>query len=149
MAFISPSGTFLCFNLIFSLVQSIGPLNEPTNPCVPSPCGPNSKCEVYGTSSSCACLPNYYGSPPNCRPECTISSDCPSNKACIRNRCVDPCPGSCGLNAICNVRNHIPVCNCYEGYTGNPFTNCYPNPPICNLNPFSHFYNLYIRIQFK
>lgn len=36
-----------------------------------------------------------------CRPECVLSSDCPSDKACIRNKCKDPCPGVCGLNAEC------------------------------------------------
>lgn len=102
---------------------------EPTNPCVPSPCGANARCESVGNSHACACLPNFFGSPPNCRPECMIHSDCASNKACIRNKCSDPCPGACGLNAICNVFNHIPVCTCTDGYTGNPFSNCYPAPP--------------------
>lgn len=68
------------------------------------------------------------GSPPNCRPECTINSDCPSNKACMNQKCRDPCPGSCGLGANCAVLNHIPICTCPEGYTGDPFANCYLKP---------------------
>lgn len=101
----------------------------PTNPCVPSPCGQNAQCQDRNGIPSCSCLPNYYGSPPNCRPECTINPDCPSNKACIRNKCQDPCPGVCGQNAHCNVFNHNPVCSCFDGYTGDPFSSCRPIPP--------------------
>lgn len=113
------------------------------NPCVPSPCGPNAQCQSYNDVPSCTCLPNYYGTPPSCHPECTINADCPSNKACIRNKCLDPCPGACGLNAVCSVINHTPTCTCIERYTGDPFTSCRPIPahdPIpppdkCNPSP--------------
>lgn len=100
----------------------------PQNPCVPSPCGPNSQCRSIGNLPSCSCLENFFGSPPNCRPECTINSECPSNLACIQTRCTDPCPGSCGINAQCNVINHIPTCTCLEAYTGDPFASCLPVP---------------------
>ncbi|XP_066901573.1 neurogenic locus notch homolog protein 1-like, partial [Halyomorpha halys] len=117
----------------FSSCHQIPPLpvppKEPVNPCVPSPCGPYSQCQSAGDSPSCSCLPDYTGSPPNCRPECTINSECPSVFACLREKCRDPCPGSCGLGATCSVRNHIPICLCQEGYTGDPFTNCHPIPP--------------------
>uniref|UniRef100_A0A6E8W1C0 Dumpy n=1 Tax=Anopheles coluzzii TaxID=1518534 RepID=A0A6E8W1C0_ANOCL len=99
------------------------------NPCVPSPCGPNSQCRDVNGSPSCSCLINYIGSPPNCRPECTINAECPSNQACMNEKCRDPCPGSCGINARCNVINHTPICTCEEGYTGDPFTSCRPMPP--------------------
>lgn len=99
------------------------------NPCVPSPCGPNSQCRDVGGSPSCSCLSNYKGYPPNCRPECTISAECPSNLACINEKCRDPCPGSCGSNAVCNVLNHIPICTCSEGFTGDPFSRCQFKPP--------------------
>lgn len=69
------------------------------------------------------------GSPPNCRPECTINPDCPSNRACINEKCSDPCPGSCGFGAICNVIHHIPACSCPEDFTGDPFNSCQPLPP--------------------
>jgi len=75
---------------------------------------------------------NYIGTPPNCRPECIIPADCPSNQACIRERCQDPCPGSCGLNADCTVHNHIPICKCIGSYIGDPFIGCQP-VPICKL----------------
>ncbi|XP_033611631.1 stabilin-1 [Cryptotermes secundus] len=99
------------------------------DPCVPSPCGPNSQCRDIGGAPSCSCLANYMGVPPNCRPECSINSECPSNRACMREKCRDPCPGSCGAGAQCSVINHTPVCTCPEGYTGDPFTNCFPKPP--------------------
>lgn len=104
------------------------------NPCAPSPCGPNSQCHEISGIPSCSCLPDYIGSPPNCRPECTINAECSSNKACIREKCIDPCPGSCGFNAVCNVLNHMPICTCSEGYTGDPFTSCQKMPPMCKLH---------------
>lgn len=113
------------------------------NPCVPSPCGPYSQCRDLGGSPSCSCLEIYIGSPPNCRPECTVHSDCPSNRACMNEKCRDPCTGSCGTGAECNVINHTPICNCLAGYTGDPFTYCQVKPqeiePIvsdpCNPTP--------------
>jgi hypothetical protein len=62
--------------------------------------------------------------PPSCRPECVTSSECPQDKACVREKCVDPCPGTCGLNARCKVLNHNPICTCSPGYTGDPFIQC-------------------------
>ena len=96
----------------------------PTNPCQPSPCGPNSQCQVRGESPACSCLPSYIGAPPNCRPECVISPECSSNKACVNQKCRDPCAGACGSNAQCRVVNHTPMCTCDVGYTGDPFSYC-------------------------
>lgn len=97
-----------------------------TNPCQPSPCGPNSQCRESKGQAICSCLPLFVGVPPNCRPECVVSSECLSNLACINQKCVDPCPGTCGESARCNVINHSPICVCKHGLTGNPFTRCYP-----------------------
>lgn len=102
--------------------------SPPSDPCFPSPCGPNSQCRNINGYPSCSCMINYIGTPPNCRPECVIPADCPSNQACIREKCQDPCPGSCGLYADCTVHNHIPTCRCIEGYTGDPFVGCQPVP---------------------
>lgn len=101
----------------------------PSNPCNPSPCGQYAQCHNRNGGPVCSCLPSYIGSPPNCRPECVVNSDCPSNRACINEKCRDPCPGSCGFNAICNVLNHVPNCVCPTGYVGDPFSNCQPEPP--------------------
>lgn len=118
-------------------------VDEPSrNPCIPSPCGPNSQCRAIGTTPACSCLPNYIGRSPNCRPECTINAECPGNKACQNERCKDPCPGSCGPQATCRVMKHSPVCSCLPSYTGDPFAGCSLIPskissfmfPMCVLN---------------
>lgn len=96
----------------------------PSNPCYPSPCGPNAVCKEINESPSCSCLPDYQGSPPNCRPECASNNECPSNKACISMKCKDPCPGVCGQNSECRVVSHTPMCICVAGFTGDPFTQC-------------------------
>lgn len=106
---------------------------------MPSPCGPFSQCRNVHGSASCSCLPEYIGMPPNCHPECINSYECPSNRACIRQKCADPCPGSCGLMAICNVFNHIPTCTCPHDYTGDPFSYCSPAPPVKRKCSFTSF----------
>lgn len=97
--------------------------------CVPSPCGPNSKCQMIAGNPACSCLPNYIDAPPNCRPECVINSECSSQESCINQRCQDPCIGSCGFNTECKIQNHVPICTCQDGYTGDPFSGCNPVPP--------------------
>lgn len=121
-----------------SIIDLAPPIQDrpvtPINVCVPSPCGPYSQCQQRGESPSCTCLPNYIGSPPNCRPECTTNSECPTNRACINEKCRDPCPGSCGILTQCSVLNHTPMCKCLDGYTGNPFTVCHSIPPVPSKN---------------
>lgn len=109
-------------------IKEVAPTAPPQRhtPCVPSPCGPNAQCRVSGISEACSCLPNYIGKPPNCRPECTSNSECQSNLACVNQKCVDPCIGACGLNSLCNVVSHNPICSCMTGYEGNPQTQCSP-----------------------
>lgn len=97
----------------------------PQNPCSPSPCGPNAVCQERNNAGSCTCISGYFGNPyEGCRPECLINSDCPQNRACINNKCQDPCPGLCGLNARCQIVSHVPNCICVTGYVGNPYENC-------------------------
>lgn len=100
--------------------------HEPTNPCNPSPCGLNAVCENIAGNPICRCLPEYINSPPNCRYECIINSECPLDKSCINRKCVDPCPNSCGIHANCKVINHIPNCYCPNSLTGNPLSQCSP-----------------------
>lgn len=105
----------LTFNL--SLVPEQGPIDL----CNPSPCGSNAECN----NGQCTCLLEYHGDPfIACRPECTLSSDCQRDQICVRKKCVNPCPSTCGPNAICEVVNHIPMCSCPTGYTGNSFVSC-------------------------
>lgn len=103
---------------------------EKRNPCVPSPCGPNSICRANGDTPSCQCIEGYIGGPPNCRPECVINGDCASHLACVNQKCVDPCPGSCGTNAECRVFSHTVSCSCPIGTTGNPYALCSLIPPV-------------------
>lgn len=105
-------------------VVDVTPVAKTGNPCVPSPCGPNSKCIEVGESPACSCLPNYMGRPPNCRPECMSSSDCPANLACMNQKCSNPCVGACGVHTLCTVIKHSPTCQCEPGYTGDPFSGC-------------------------
>lgn len=96
------------------------------DPCEPNPCGPNSNPpRVVGDRCQCSCLPEMIGSSPNCRPECVVNSDCPTDRACINRKCQDPCPGLCGINANYKVRNHVPLCLCNPGFIGDAFAQCY------------------------
>ena len=107
----------------------VPPRVEPIDPCNPSPCGSNAVCNRQRNAGSCQCIPEYFGDPyVACRPECVVHSDCPSNKACQRNKCIDPCPGTCGINAECQVRSHSPTCTCIPNYIGDPFTACRLKP---------------------
>lgn len=99
------------------------------NPCDPSPCGPYSQCRTVNQHAVCICSTNYIGSPPNCRPECVVSSDCAQDKSCMNQRCKDPCPGTCGLHARCQIVNHNPICSCPSGYSGDPFVRCIKEQP--------------------
>ncbi len=99
----------------------------PENPCEPSPCGPNSVCQISPYNHAlCSCKPSFIGTPPNCRPECVVSAECSLSLACIRQKCSDPCPGTCGLHARCTVIHHNPICSCPPHTVGDPFVRCVP-----------------------
>ena len=124
-------GIFLLYNHVTILSHTIiSHLSAaaPKRTCFPNPCGPNSQCRELNGRPTCSCLPSYLGSPPRCRPECTIHSDCLSHLACVGLKCVDPCPGSCGQNADCRVYNHNPICSCRRGHTGDAYALCTPIP---------------------
>lgn len=116
--------------------------------CASCQCGPNSIFQTINDKLSCACLPDFIGSPPNCRPECVSNSECSSNLACIDRKCKDPCPGSCGSNTECRVVSHTPMCACLTGFTGDPFAQCIPKRrkiyyTLQNLkNPWSKLFKI-------
>lgn len=110
---------FPCERTEFSLVEPL-----PQDPCSPSPCGPNSQCRVINGQAVCSCVQGYLGTPPSCRPECVLSSDCPRNLACSNQKCIDPCQGTCGLRTQCQVVAHNPICSCLPRHSGDPFTRC-------------------------
>lgn len=117
------------------------------DPCMPSPCGLNSQCRTLNQHAVCSCLPTYIGAPPNCRPECIVSSECPLDKSCINQKCKDPCPGTCGQNAKCQVVNHNPICSCNNGYTGDPFVRCVIEQS--KLSPISQSHSLSLSLSFS
>ena len=102
------------------------PRPEVIDPCNPSPCGTNAVCNERNGAASCTCLPGLFGNPYiECKPECTINQECATTLACVNQKCVDPCPGVCGVHATCSVQNHYPICRCDPGYEGDPFSACY------------------------
>lgn len=61
-------------------------------------------------------------------PECIADNDCTNDKACINQRCENPCtasPNICGQNAECHPQLHRALCICRNGYTGNAQTACF------------------------
>ena len=120
---------FAMFTFVKFYSYCIAVEQEPLiTPCNPPPCGPNSQCRELHGQAVCSCKPEYVGVPPDCRPECVVSSECSKDKACLNQKCIDPCPGTCGLNAQCSVINHSPICTCGVGQSGDPFTRCYTRP---------------------
>lgn len=64
---------------------------------------------------------------PKTGPECETDNQCPDHKYCNpeMKTCDDPClKKRCGTNAFCNATNHIAVCQCSSGYSGNPEIYC-------------------------
>lgn len=104
--------------------------NECINPCVLSnPCAVNAECFGHEHRTACRCLSGYKGSPfERCeRLECTANYDCPGDRACINNHCINPCEADspCASNAICFVRNHAASCKCPDHLpNGNPLSYC-------------------------
>ena len=113
-----------CMFYFIYLVQAEEEVKPPVRPCSPSPCGPYSICREQNDHAVCSCSPEHVGAPPNCRPECVISTECPQDKSCINQRCTDPCPGTCGHLARCRTVNHNPICSCPPGHVGDPFVRC-------------------------
>lgn len=128
------------FSVCSVIIENEPTENEPINPCFPSPCGLNAQCRNIGGIPSCSCIVGFFGSPPNCKPECALNTDCSNDKACISMKCQNPCLGSCGLNALCNVIQHVPVCSCPSGYNGDPFA-------ICNIKPVGKYFKIDISNQ--
>ena len=97
-----------------------------TNPCVPNPCGANADCLAHNDDVAvCQCRPGTQGDPNlGCKYECIVNSECPTEQACVNRRCTDPCPGTCGIEALCSVVAHNPICRCPPGYTGDPVYRC-------------------------
>ena len=63
--------------------------------------------KTYFYTIASRCLEGYFGDPyASCRPECVTNSDCGQDKACVEQKCRNPCrDNTCGINAVCNVIN--------------------------------------------
>ena len=79
--------------LVLFSVPIVTTERKPIDPCFNDPCGPNARCRALNEVAACVCLEGYIGTPPSCRPECTINAECANTLACIDTKCRDPCPG--------------------------------------------------------
>lgn len=72
---------------------------------------------------------------------CRTDGDCPSQTACINEKCIDPCAlDPCTENTECRTIDTIPVrtiaCECLPGYQGDALDKCIPSKiTFCLLNP--------------
>jgi len=114
--------------------------------CHPNPCGIHAYCQP-GTDRRtgedrpvCLCEEGYRGNGVSgcVRGECTSlqHAQCPDNRACYDNTCIDPCgPTFCGGSPCCNPSarcrgvNHKAECSCPQGMEGDARLGgrCYPS----------------------
>lgn len=94
--------------------------------CLRVRCGTEAHCFARGHTASCECDPGTRGDPwTGCRrDECTVDEDCPTWLACRGKKCLDPCPGACAPEALCNVVRHTPLCECPRATQGDPKIEC-------------------------
>ncbi|KAK0080814.1 hypothetical protein PV325_013289 [Microctonus aethiopoides] len=105
------------------------------DPC-PGSCGIDALCYTINHTLLCECPRCYYGDPNDkCQSftealdpskECENSTSCGMSEKCILDLCRNPCPGSCGINAICTVLKHEPNCRCPKCYEGDALIKCEP-----------------------
>lgn len=84
----------------------------------------------------CRCYDGFSGNPYiECQrlQGCRSNSDCNSYEACINGQCTTPC--KCGLNALCDIKNHQGICKCPSGYIGDPSVSCNAPSNPCEPNP--------------
>ena len=127
--------------------------NQCLDPCLlDNVCAPTAICRVINHDGSCTCPPGYIGDPmvlctpkqepiPELVVECEVDADCPSGRACINQKCVNPCYelNPCDATAVCSVVDTVPfrtmICSCREGWVPDSDRSCVPiqldNPPGC------------------
>lgn len=134
------------------------------NPCAErNPCAGNAECRVSQHRPLCYCPLGWGGDPQTqcykrkrvqlCTyidssiftysphvsyaniAECKSDSDCPYDKACYNEKCLNPCthgPTQCGRGADCLAQNHRAHCVCPLGTQGNPLISCVRG--VCQYN---------------
>lgn len=103
--------------------------NRCRNPCENlNSCGRNAECLTVNHEITCRCPAKTKGDAlAECVPiECSDNNDCSSDKICIDSKCTNPCSfvNACGANADCTVNNHVGICSCKAGYTGDAQLGC-------------------------
>ena len=69
----------------------------------------------------------YYFILVEVRAECYDDTDCRVTEICNQGDCMDACRQKrCGNNAKCEHTVHDARCECLPGYTGDPFSGCFP-----------------------
>ncbi|QQP34980.1 Putative LOC101893139, partial [Caligus rogercresseyi] len=109
--------------------------NTCVNPCIlQNPCAINAKCTPSNHVSKCQCPFNMKGDPyAACvEVECSVNEDCPSERACYQDKCIDPCvlDSPCAPNAICKTSQHRSSCVCPPPLIGNPLVSCAEKEPL-------------------
>ena len=117
------------------------------DPClINKVCAPTAICSVINHVEACKCPSGFIGDPfVLCSPEkdpipelqdveCEVDSDCPSGRACLDNKCRNPCYSlsPCDDTAVCSVVDTVPfrtmICSCREGWIPDSDRSCVPIP---------------------
>lgn len=105
--------------------------NRCKNPCDrASVCGLNAECIPVAHRATCRCPPRTReDANRNCITiECVDNNDCLQEKTCFDSKCISPCEldNVCGPKADCSPTNHVGICTCQAGTTGDPHLGCVP-----------------------
>ncbi|KAI2804698.1 hypothetical protein BLOT_003686 [Blomia tropicalis] len=118
--------------------------------CESNPCHELAICTDTAGSYTCNCPPEFIGDPhvkgengcrhPNSCPN--GNRDCASYASCVPDSsglflCKNACDKiECGPNAVCEVRDHEPMCRCFDNFRGEPNSlGCSRIPRLCKSNP--------------
>ena len=98
------------------------------DPCVQF-CSADATCKVIDHVPTCSCPPGWRGDgrQSGCvKLQCLENIDCSASQSCVNGNCVDVCSlsGACGSNSDCKTLNHIPLCSCQNGFSGDPRIGC-------------------------
>lgn len=102
--------------------------------CASDTCGPQTECYGINHNPVCECLPGYSGNPKlGCNViGCKSDSECPSEKACINQKCENPCEQQpCITKEICRAYNHKAECSCPPGTISGLYGACMQLDAVC------------------